>query len=293
MAFEVITPPTAFLEKLHYARRSLARGAITSLLRGGESTSRTITRSGIAFKELREYDSGDELKHIHWNSSARAGKLLVKTYEEELQEKFFVIVDDRLSMLTGFTRSLYEIALEHLAFLFSTATDHHQQIGGLLLSGTWNQRVTLLKKKQLFPLLSQLFQPKRFELTHAPTSDLSLAHALESIRMSKEKRLNIFFLSSYLDDCSALHALVGTRHKLYMGYLDLSITLPTEGLYEATTPDGSYQQTIDFSQKTTAQYFQHRAHERYQRVQKEFHALRPTWIQLQPSPDESFQSILT
>jgi uncharacterized protein (DUF58 family) len=293
MAFEVITPPTAFLEKLHYSRRSLARGAITSLLRGGESTARTITRSGIAFKELREYDTGDELKHIHWNSSARAGKLLVKTYEEELQEKFFVIVDDRLSMLTGFTRTLYEIALEHLAFLFSTATDHHQQIGGMLLSGTWNQRVTLLKKKQLFPLLSNLFQPKRFELTHASTADASLTHALESILMSKEKRLNIFFLSSYLDDYSSLFSLAGTRHKLYLGYLDLSITLPAQGLYEASSPDGSYQQTFDFSQAATADYFQQRAHDRYQRVQKELHALRPTWIQVQPSPEESFQSILT
>jgi hypothetical protein len=290
---EVITPSTDYIEKLCHQRRSLARGAITSLLRGGETTSRKTARSGIAFKELREYDHGDELKHIHWNSSARAGKLLVKTYEEDLQEKFYIIIDDRLSMVSGFKRSLYEIALEASAYVLSIGAKHHQYIGGDTFSGSWKQKLGVIKNNHLPPTLAKLFQTKTFSTDpNDRQDDTSASKCIETILCGKEKKLNIFFFSTFYEDTSFLTKLLGTKHKLYFGFFDIQTTLPDSGLFEASSPDGSYKQVFDFSLQSTKQYFQEKSRIRLTEIKKRFTELRPVWIEMSGSAEESLRQFL-
>jgi len=46
------------------------------------ATTRDITSSDLAFHALREYIPGDDRRHVHWRSSARTGKLMVRQFEE-------------------------------------------------------------------------------------------------------------------------------------------------------------------------------------------------------------------
>jgi len=41
-----------------------------------------LTSSDIAFHALRDYVVGDDLRHVHWRTSARIGKLMVRQFEE-------------------------------------------------------------------------------------------------------------------------------------------------------------------------------------------------------------------
>jgi uncharacterized protein (DUF58 family) len=45
-------------------------------------TTRDLTNSDIAFHALRDYVAGDDRRYIHWKSTARTGKLMVRQFEQ-------------------------------------------------------------------------------------------------------------------------------------------------------------------------------------------------------------------
>src|SRR5690606_13040334 len=64
--------------------------------RQGEAATRVVGRRGEFFG-LREYREGDDRRAIHWRSSARAGRLLVREAEEEAQRRIAVVLDNALA----------------------------------------------------------------------------------------------------------------------------------------------------------------------------------------------------
>jgi uncharacterized protein (DUF58 family) len=49
--------------------------------------------SGVEFYGIREYRSGDSLRHVHWRSSARTGRLYVREFEEQFASRLGVLID--------------------------------------------------------------------------------------------------------------------------------------------------------------------------------------------------------
>ncbi len=60
-----------------------------------KQASNMISKIGesVDFFGCREFRTGDETKHIHWPSSARAGKLIVREFQEEHLSRVAVIAD--------------------------------------------------------------------------------------------------------------------------------------------------------------------------------------------------------
>jgi uncharacterized protein (DUF58 family) len=63
-------------------------------------SSDTSPQGNITFHRLREYVAGDDLRLVHWRSSARAGKLLVKHNVDTSQPYTVLIFDQRPSLYT-------------------------------------------------------------------------------------------------------------------------------------------------------------------------------------------------
>ena len=60
-----------------------------------------ISMDDLAFHALREYVRGDDLRHVHWRSSARAGQLLVRQYHQTRRNHVTVLLDDAGSAYDG------------------------------------------------------------------------------------------------------------------------------------------------------------------------------------------------
>lgn len=62
----------------------------------GRSTSSAVTRASEgAFAGLREHAPGDDVRQIHWRTSARRGRLMVREHADSSRPGVTVLVDDR------------------------------------------------------------------------------------------------------------------------------------------------------------------------------------------------------
>ncbi len=60
--------------------------------------------SSLEFKEHRDYEVGDDLRHIDWNAYARSDHLVVKLFHEEVTPHLDLILDGSRSMALGDSR---------------------------------------------------------------------------------------------------------------------------------------------------------------------------------------------
>jgi uncharacterized protein (DUF58 family) len=90
---------------------------------------------GMEFSEVREYQSGDEVRTIDWNVSARMHRLFVKRYVEERELTVMLIVDCSGSSRFGTgERDKQSMAAEMAAVLALTATRNNDRVGLILCS---------------------------------------------------------------------------------------------------------------------------------------------------------------
>lgn len=68
-----------------------------------------LTSSDMSFHALREYEPGDDRRHIHWKSSARTGTLMVRQFEETRQSRVCVALD--VAEASYATRDEFELAI--------------------------------------------------------------------------------------------------------------------------------------------------------------------------------------
>jgi uncharacterized protein (DUF58 family) len=68
----------------------------------------------IAFHAVREYQSGDDPRHVHWMSSARTGQVMVRHYVDNRRPHLTVVVD---SSPDGWTDDEFETGIEAAASL--------------------------------------------------------------------------------------------------------------------------------------------------------------------------------
>lgn len=59
-----------------------------------------LSRDDVSFHALLEYQPGDDLRHVHWRSTARTGTMMVRQYEETRRSHFVI----------GLSRSVAEYA---------------------------------------------------------------------------------------------------------------------------------------------------------------------------------------
>lgn len=77
----------------------------SSARKQGEQASRYLG-AGLEYEESRLYQPGDEVRQIHWRLMAKTGQAYTKLFQEERQESWTLLVDQRASMRFGTQRQL-------------------------------------------------------------------------------------------------------------------------------------------------------------------------------------------
>ncbi|MGY6499719.1 MAG: DUF58 domain-containing protein [Acidimicrobiales bacterium] len=77
-------------------RRHHLRMLPSGRLRDLEGPTRELSQGTASFHQLREYVPGDDLRHIHWRTTARTGDLAVKQLVDTTRPEVVVILDTRL-----------------------------------------------------------------------------------------------------------------------------------------------------------------------------------------------------
>jgi len=83
------------------------------------NSSQHVSMSDLTFHALREYVPGDDLRHVHWRSTARHGKLLVRQYLDTRRSHLTAIVDSNAESYRS--ESDYETAMSVAASLLVRA----------------------------------------------------------------------------------------------------------------------------------------------------------------------------
>ena len=91
----------------------LPRQPVHSLL-SGRYASRMRGR-GLNFEEIRDYQSGDDVRSIDWKVTARLQSPHVRVFNEERERQGLLVVDQRLSMFFGTRRAMKSVTAAEIA----------------------------------------------------------------------------------------------------------------------------------------------------------------------------------
>ena len=118
--FTSVAPPTELLvyPRIH-AVRPLASGAGEDVRAG--SPSAKLGPTGDDFSSLRPYQVGDDLRRVHWPSTARRDELMVRQHEPPRQGRVTVLLDTRE---TAHSPGTFEPAVSAAASIL-VACRHH------------------------------------------------------------------------------------------------------------------------------------------------------------------------
>lgn len=171
--------------------------------------------TGMAFSEVREYQSGDDIRSIDWNVTARYNTPFVKIFEEEREMTVMLLIDVSASGDFG-TNKQYkkDLATEIAAVLAFSAIKNNDKVGVIFFSDRIEKFIIPKKgKSHILRIIREIVS------LEADSKGTDIAMALEYFNSVIKKRSICFLLSDFtstpfskpLKIASKKHDIVGVR----------------------------------------------------------------------------------
>ncbi|MEK1907573.1 MAG: DUF58 domain-containing protein [Pseudomonas sp.] len=124
----------------------LARQRLSSILAGNHAS--RLRGRGLNFEELRRYQPGDDLRHLDWRASLRMGKPFVRAFTEERDRPALILVDQRMAMFFGSTRSFKSVSATEIGALAAwIAFQGGDRVGGLVFNDSRIDSIAPLRSR--------------------------------------------------------------------------------------------------------------------------------------------------
>lgn len=181
---------------------------------------------GMNFEEVREYISGDEIRSIDWNVTARMNAPYVKKFTEEREMTVMLVVDVSASGSFGSIElSKRELAAEVASILAFSAINNNDKVGLLLFSD--DVELFIPPKKGRLHTLRLIREMLYFEPKGKGTN---LAGALDYLNRVISRRAVVFMISDFIaPDFSKALAVSSRRHDV--------VAMPVSDPGESALPD--------------------------------------------------------
>ncbi|MCB1191155.1 MAG: DUF58 domain-containing protein [Leptospiraceae bacterium] len=216
-----------------------------SLLTGDYVTS--IPGRGMDFHEARKYVTGEPIRLIDWNMTARLGEPYVKVFLDERQRDVFIALDVSPSMFSGWQdKTKTEYAIEIAATLAVSVIQSRDRLGHIIFTDKPLEVARPMSgKKQLFRTLkSFLSYGKKIQKSN-DTSDIRAA--IHSIQKFKGNRFVVFIISDFIDqDIPEDLKYIKSKHDLNLIHIydKVEYAFTSDVRFPAYSPEGAKNSSI-------------------------------------------------
>ncbi|OGV26378.1 MAG: hypothetical protein A3F18_03420 [Legionellales bacterium RIFCSPHIGHO2_12_FULL_37_14] len=267
---------------LNHKHTANQAGVIRSVLRG----------RGMEFSEVRNYQAGDEIRHMEWRVTARTGRPHIKLFHAERERPVLFVVDFNPSMFFGTQYAFKSVTAARLcAILAWQAFEKGDKVGGICFSSEKHQE--FIPKAREAYLLKFLGQVAAF--TETPLSmkkkPKPLSEALLKIRRVTKPGSLIILVSDFyaFDNASDAHLISLRKHHDILAFHvcdPLEIKAPKPGIYPFT--DGKEYIHLDTTNNSMCNLYKQLFEQRHKALSHRCQKLGVIYSQV-----ESQKSLLT
>ncbi|KTD19804.1 DUF58 domain-containing protein [Legionella londiniensis] len=271
-----------------YARNATYRPE-SRVLRAGNHLSKLRGR-GMDFSEVRNYQPGDEVRHMEWRVTARTGRPHVKLYQEERERPAIIVVDFSPSMFFGTRLAFKSVIAARLAAIIAwTVVADDDRVGGLIFSESehheFNPRA---RNAGVLPLLAALSDYTKARKTGHSEKNHLLAQALLRLRRVARPGNILILISDFygFDEDCVQHLNRLRMHNDILAYHicdPLELEPPKPQKYPVT--DGVRELLLDTTDPAVAKAYRQYFAARTAKLQEQLKQLQIQYVQVTPDMD--------
>jgi len=172
--------------------------------RAGSHLSKFSSGGGLDFKDLREYISGDDVRHINWKVTAKVRKPIINEFYENKQISVILVLLNSGSLYFGSIRQKIDIAREIFFILSASAVYNRDKTKSIVLS-SYIEKEEVLDKKKLNLLENDLYSLECLN----KTVDYKL---LNNYLLSQKRKSVVFLIGDFFDEVDL--KLIAKKHEL-------------------------------------------------------------------------------
>ncbi|MDE3145188.1 MAG: DUF58 domain-containing protein [Bacteroidota bacterium] len=210
---------------------------------------------GMAFKEVKEYSAGDDIRFIDWNVSARMNGTYSKVFEEERELSVFILVDASASNLFGtHLQNKKELITEICAVLAFSALSNNDKTGLIFFTDTVEKYIPSSKGRD-----HVLYMVRELLTFEAKAKQTNIVKALQFLNNITRHKSIVFVLSDFADEGyhEALRVAAKKHDVIGIQVFDNNdFKLPDIGLIQVQDAETGKSVWLDSSDVTTKFYYQ-------------------------------------
>jgi uncharacterized protein (DUF58 family) len=241
---------------------------------GGDE--RSLMRGpGMELAELREYQPGDDVRHIDWNTTARADRPFVREAYAERALDAWLLVDLSASVDWGTAQCLKrDRSIELVALGGYLLGRHGNRVGALYFA---DRPLGVVQPASGRTHLLQVLARLGSEPSRAGSGPTDLAAALRQAQTLVRRRSFILVVSDFLapDGWQTILGQLAHRHEVVAARLTdpRETELPDVGLITLEDPETGVQLTVDTSDRGLRRRFADAAAAQSERIRTDLNAV--------------------